>query len=494
MILLSATLLGVVRHDPRERVVLPERVVLAASSGALQTLDLELSWDPRLAFAHGAPPFAHISPRSTSAHTHRANSARRPRPADAEGYQLLHHAADKVRPEICRLLLARGADVDARTADTGLTPLIFAVNRLDVGLVETFIEAGADLDMQDKVLGASALMIAADGGHHALVERLLAGGARRGVLDKRGRQAIDYARENGHHDLAAFLDKGDSASYSTWFLTAAVLAASFAAARLPLAAAAPGAMLLARTRGRSVATAPRRGQRQRRRSAAAAAAAATAAAAAAGEEAVAGSGLSAVAVGRTGAGAAAAAAACSEAASVTGGQRRRHLHSALAWCARLVALRIARDAGAAVATEARSSGPAATSSHTSSSSSHAAASHAPAAESSSAAAGVGCLAHESAPAPEATLPLEAAPRAAAAHAVPLQQQQDEKQAASLQAVPPGAAADALQQPECIVCWDAPATHIFVPCGHQCVCERCGAKLERCPKCRVVPTAMMRVFH
>ncbi|EOD29113.1 hypothetical protein EMIHUDRAFT_456810 [Emiliania huxleyi CCMP1516] len=327
MILLSATLLGVVRHDPRERVVLPERVVLAASSGALQTLDLELSWDPRLAFAH-----------------------------DAEGYQLLHHAADKVRPEICRLLLARGADVDARTADTGLTPLIFAVNRLDI--------------------------------------------------DKRGRQAIDYARENGHRDLAAFLDKGDSASYSTWFLTAAVLAASFAAARLPLAAAAP----------------------------------------------------------------------------------------ALAWCARLVALRTARDAGAAVATEARSSGPAATSSHTSSSSSHAAASHAPAAESSSAAAGVGCLAHESAPAPEATLPLEATPPAAAAHAVPLQQQQDEKQAASLQAVPPGAAADALQQPECIVCWDAPATHIFVPCGHQCVCERCGAKLERCPKCRVVPTAMMRVFH
>ncbi|EOD29761.1 hypothetical protein EMIHUDRAFT_456703 [Emiliania huxleyi CCMP1516] len=268
MIALSATLLGVVRHDPRERVALPERVVLAASSGALQTLDLELSWDPRLAFAH-----------------------------DAEGYQLLHHAADKVRPEICRLLLARGADVDARTADTGLTPLIFAVNRLDV--------------------------------------------------DKRGRQAIDYARENGHRDLAAFLDKGDSASYSTWFLTAAVLAASFAAARLPLAAAAPG---------------------------------------------------------------------------------------------------------------------------------------------------VGCLPHESAPAPEATLPLEAAPPAAAAHAVPLQQQQDEKQAASLQAVPLGAAADALQQPECIVCWDAPATHIFVPCGHQCVCERCGAKLERCPKCRVVPTAMMRVFH
>ena len=41
--------------------------------------------------------------------------------------------------------------------------------------------------------------------------------------------------------------------------------------------------------------------------------------------------------------------------------------------------------------------------------------------------------------------------------------------------------------ECVVCFDRDVSHIFVPCGHQCVCERCAATVMatscECPICR-----------
>eukprot|EP00210_Caulerpa_lentillifera_P000188 g183.t1 len=37
--------------------------------------------------------------------------------------------------------------------------------------------------------------------------------------------------------------------------------------------------------------------------------------------------------------------------------------------------------------------------------------------------------------------------------------------------------------QCIVCWDCQADAAFIPCGHNCVCRRCGMELKRCPICR-----------
>eukprot|EP00210_Caulerpa_lentillifera_P004179 g3985.t1 len=37
--------------------------------------------------------------------------------------------------------------------------------------------------------------------------------------------------------------------------------------------------------------------------------------------------------------------------------------------------------------------------------------------------------------------------------------------------------------QCIVCWDRLADAAFIPCGHNCVCRRCGLELNRCPVCR-----------
>jgi len=36
---------------------------------------------------------------------------------------------------------------------------------------------------------------------------------------------------------------------------------------------------------------------------------------------------------------------------------------------------------------------------------------------------------------------------------------------------------------CVVCWNEPKTHVLVPCGHQCVCERCSTITGAlCPIC------------
>lgn len=44
------------------------------------------------------------------------------------------------------------------------------------------------------------------------------------------------------------------------------------------------------------------------------------------------------------------------------------------------------------------------------------------------------------------------------------------------------------QTTCIVCFTNPKTHLAAPCGHQCACGTCAAKMNQCPYCRE-PVAM-----
>ena len=39
--------------------------------------------------------------------------------------------------------------------------------------------------------------------------------------------------------------------------------------------------------------------------------------------------------------------------------------------------------------------------------------------------------------------------------------------------------------ECVVCLERPKSHVLIPCGHQCICETCQARLipGNCPVCR-----------
>ena len=58
--------------------------------------------------------------------------------------------------------------------------------------------------------------------------------------------------------------------------------------------------------------------------------------------------------------------------------------------------------------------------------------------------------------------------------------------------------EAAEAAECAVCIDKERTHIFMPCGHRCVCEECSAMVmlaaqPLCPFCRVPATSSSKAF-
>lgn len=52
-----------------------------------------------------------------------------------------------------------------------------------------------------------------------------------------------------------------------------------------------------------------------------------------------------------------------------------------------------------------------------------------------------------------------------------------------------------RQNECVVCLSRVPTHVLVPCGHKCLCERCaqGEYPGGCPVCREPITTTMKVY-
>ena len=49
------------------------------------------------------------------------------------------------------------------------------------------------------------------------------------------------------------------------------------------------------------------------------------------------------------------------------------------------------------------------------------------------------------------------------------------------------------QTTCIVCFANAKSHLAVPCGHQCACGPCSARMESCPICRAPITERRRIF-
>ncbi|CAE8595411.1 unnamed protein product [Polarella glacialis] len=47
--------------------------------------------------------------------------------------------------------------------------------------------------------------------------------------------------------------------------------------------------------------------------------------------------------------------------------------------------------------------------------------------------------------------------------------------------------------DCAVCLAMPASHLVVPCGHQCLCGMCASKMTACPVCRGGVQQTIRVF-
>ncbi len=99
--------------------------------------------------------------------------------------------------------LDAGADINAMD-EHSLTPLMHAVIKNDIELLQLFLNSGADLDMQNSG-GLTALMRAVQHGNLEFVKRLLESGASIGILDKDGNSAKNIANNCGHKNIEELL-------------------------------------------------------------------------------------------------------------------------------------------------------------------------------------------------------------------------------------------------------------------------------------------------
>ncbi|XP_072422474.1 LOW QUALITY PROTEIN: E3 ubiquitin-protein ligase LRSAM1 [Chiloscyllium punctatum] len=60
--------------------------------------------------------------------------------------------------------------------------------------------------------------------------------------------------------------------------------------------------------------------------------------------------------------------------------------------------------------------------------------------------------------------------------------------------PAAVSEEVLAQSECVVCLEQESQMIFLPCGHVCCCQTCGAELSTCPLCRKDIEQKIRIYR
>jgi ankyrin repeat protein len=111
---------------------------------------------------------------------------------DPKGIPLLSHAVRSQFPEIVEMLLDAGADVNGVSGDRGYSPLMDAVQKGDVAMVELLLRRGANTELKSKD-GQTALIICAGRGDVPMAKILIANGSNPTASDHLGMNAIKYA-------------------------------------------------------------------------------------------------------------------------------------------------------------------------------------------------------------------------------------------------------------------------------------------------------------
>lgn len=104
--------------------------------------------------------------------------------------------------DACTSLLERGAQIDK----PGWAPLHYAASGPDPRIVRLLLDRGASIDAEAPN-GSTALMMAAQHGPEATIELLLARGADTQRRNQRGLQAVDLAEQAGRDWLVERLQK-----------------------------------------------------------------------------------------------------------------------------------------------------------------------------------------------------------------------------------------------------------------------------------------------
>ncbi len=170
---------------------------LVESMRGLHAASIEAGLEPALAAfspAHLLPPAGLLRHLPDGAGPLRAVGAVVDE-SPGERFTPLMMASEEGELDILQALLAKGANVNARTTeDDGTTPLIFASEEGHADVVQVLLARGANVNAKKKD-GGTALMIAAYKGHPDVVQALLAKGAEVNVQDKRGWTALMYGAD-----------------------------------------------------------------------------------------------------------------------------------------------------------------------------------------------------------------------------------------------------------------------------------------------------------
>ena len=122
------------------------------------------------------------------------------------GLTALQNAIVNDCPSVVKVLVNRGADVDAHAQNSaGRTALMMAATRGATRTMRVLLDDGfADVDLQDKQ-ERTALHYAVTAEDKEAVDLLLAAGASTSKRDEYGRTALDIAEARGYEAIAALL-------------------------------------------------------------------------------------------------------------------------------------------------------------------------------------------------------------------------------------------------------------------------------------------------
>ncbi len=124
---------------------------------------------------------------------------------DTNKRTLLMLAAYNGHTEIVELLIAKGADINQR--DTiSRTALMFASTGPFVATVQALLQSGAQPNLIDNQENWTAAMMAAAEGQLEVLKVLVANGANLKMLDVDGESSLDFAKANGHTEVAKYIE------------------------------------------------------------------------------------------------------------------------------------------------------------------------------------------------------------------------------------------------------------------------------------------------
>ncbi|KAF3056049.1 putative ankyrin repeat protein [Trichoderma lentiforme] len=118
-------------------------------------------------------------------------------------------AAEGGYEAIVKLLVEKGADIEAKDKEHGRTPLLWAVKRDYEAIVKLLVEKGADIEAKDKDYDQTPLLWAVEEGYEAIVKLLVEKGADIEAKDIYSQTPLLWAVKEGHEAIVKLLvEKG----------------------------------------------------------------------------------------------------------------------------------------------------------------------------------------------------------------------------------------------------------------------------------------------